>query len=122
MMRMGSTPGRSGAMLSDFGKSVDADLLDLERHRVCARCQPSARRRHVVPAADDGFVRDEAGRAGGFGVHHAHAIAHGARGHRRHAPQLAAAQNSDQAAGADDVTVFDYWGRYRATQLTLASS
>ncbi len=85
MMRIASTPGRSGAIAQLRFKRIHADLLDLERDRIGARRQ-SPCRIHVVPLAHDGFVHNKARRALGFGIHDAHAITHGARGHGRHAP------------------------------------
>ncbi len=76
---------------------INSNLLDLNRHHIGARGQPP-RSVHIVPAAHNGFIGHKARRARGLGIHHAHAIAHGARGHRRHPPQLPAAENGEQSA------------------------
>ena len=106
MMRMGSTPGRRGASCATSLRRVDADLFNLQRDGIGAAGQPLCCG-NVVPGAHDRFVDHEARRARGFGIHDAHAIAHGARGHGGHAAKLASAENANQAAGFDDRGLLD---------------
>jgi hypothetical protein len=70
--------------LRHLRESIDANLFDLERHRIGTSSE-AARGIGIVPSADDGLVGNETRRAGRFGIHDANVIAHSARGHRHHA-------------------------------------
>ena len=83
-MRMGSTPGRSGAIFGNFAQRIYTDLLDLKRDGIGALRQ-FLRGGNIVPLPHDGLVRsNKACWALGFGIHNADAITHGARGHGGH--------------------------------------
>src|SRR6185437_12234870 len=94
--------GAKRRYLGYCAQSVDADLLYLERYRIGARREPP-RRTHVIPAAHDGFIHHITGGTGWLGVHHSHPVSHRARGHRRHAPQLATAKNRNESAWTNDL-------------------
>ena len=101
MMRMGSTPGRNGVMRATSADCVHTDLFDLQGHRIRAGSQ-SSRRGHIVPSSYNCLVRHIAHGATRLGIHHAYAVAHGARSHCSHAPQLAATENRYQPTRQND--------------------
>jgi hypothetical protein len=73
------------------------DLLDLERdHRAPAR--QVGRRVAVVERRRDHARGERARGAVRVGVEHVHVVPHRPRGHRGHAPELAAAEEADRGA------------------------
>src|ERR1019366_7105203 len=76
----GFDAGGQGRNPGHFRESIHPNLLNLESYP-------------VPPAAKNGSAYDEAGWASRIGVHDTHVIAHGARGHRCHASQLATTEN-----------------------------
>ena len=75
-------------------------MLELVGHDVADLGQPQ-RRIDVVVAADDDQVGDGRCRATGIGVEHGDPVAHRARRHPEHAPELAASEDADRRGRLD---------------------
>src|SRR6185437_13428385 len=76
----------------------ERDLLYLEGDDVAAASEARGLA-GVVPRGLDALVDDEARGAARVGVEHVDAVAHGARGHRGQAAELASSEDADGRAG-----------------------